>query len=63
VAGLLASLGIGRVLASQLFEISPADPATLAGTAAILVGFGWLATWLPARRALRIKPLDALREI
>lgn len=65
VAGLAAGLGcallIGRLLASQLFGISPSDPLTFAIVAVILIGVAACACWIPARRALRIDPITALR--
>jgi ABC-type antimicrobial peptide transport system permease subunit len=60
-AGLAAALGTSRVLASQLYEVSPSDPATLAGVCALLLAVALLAAWLPARRATRVSPTDALR--
>jgi ABC-type lipoprotein release transport system permease subunit len=54
-------LGTSRVLASQLYEVSPSDPATLAGVCALLLAVALLAAWLPARRATRVSPTDALR--
>jgi ABC-type antimicrobial peptide transport system permease subunit len=45
-----------------LFEVTPADPLTLAMVAAILLGVTLIAAAVPAKRALRIDPLQALRE-
>jgi predicted permease len=59
--GLVASLGVGRVIASLLYEVSPTDPLTLGGTAILLTAVATLATWLPARRASRVAPVEALR--
>ena len=61
VIGLLLAIGIGRVLSSMLYQVSSLDPIafTVAPVALALVGL--LATWLPARRATRISPMDALR--
>ena len=59
--GIAAALGATRLMKSLLFEISPADPATYAAVAATLVVAALLASYLPARRATRIAPLDALR--
>jgi predicted permease len=59
--GLVASLGVNRVLASQLVQVSPWDPATLAIAAltmSVAAGFGCL---IPALRAMRVDPIDALR--
>jgi predicted permease len=64
-AGLLLGLALAvvlrRVLASQLFGISPTDPLTLAGVAAILTLAAAAACYLPARRAAAIAPAVALR--
>ncbi len=61
LGGLTASLGAGRVLASLLYGISPLDGVTYAGVAALLALVGGLACWLPARRAARVDPLEAMR--
>ncbi|HEY3188888.1 MAG TPA: FtsX-like permease family protein, partial [Solirubrobacteraceae bacterium] len=61
VVGLLGSLALSRVIAGLLFELSPTDPGTLAGVAALLTGVALLASYLPARRATRVDPITALR--
>lgn len=60
--GLAGALMTNRLLARQLFEISASDPATLAAGAATLSAFGLFACYVPARRAMTIEPLAALRE-
>jgi putative ABC transport system permease protein len=59
--GLLASFFLMRVLASQLYQVKPHDPATFAAAAVILVAIAMLACAIPARRAMRVDPLVALR--
>jgi predicted permease len=61
VAGAAGALAAGSVLASLLYEVSPRDPATLAGVALLLAAVGFAACFLPARRATRVDPLEALR--
>jgi putative ABC transport system permease protein len=56
-----AALGTGRFLASQLFEVKPADPATYAAVAGVLLATGLVACAIPALRAMRVDPLVALR--
>jgi putative ABC transport system permease protein len=59
--GLAVSLALSRVIASQLWGVSPYDPATLVSVAAVLLLTGLAASWIPARRATRVDPLVALR--
>ena len=59
--GLLAAFGLTRVMGALLFGVSPADPLTYGSVATLLGGVVLLATWLPARRAARIDPVEALR--
>lgn len=61
VLGLAASLAGAGLLRSQLFAISPFDPLTFAGVAALLGTAAFIACWLPARRATRVNPVEALR--
>lgn len=61
VAGLGVALLLGRYLTALLFGVSPWDPVTLAGVASVTLVAALLASWLPARRAARASPLDALR--
>jgi predicted permease len=61
VLGLAGALALTRLLRSELFEVSATDPVTLAGAAAVLVLVAALATWLPAQRATRVSPMQALR--
>jgi putative ABC transport system permease protein len=60
-AGLIASLALSRILASQLFAVSALDPLTFATVLFLLGGIALLACYIPARRALRVDPLTALR--
>jgi predicted permease len=60
-AGLVLFAVVGRLLRAFLYDVSPADPLTLAGAAATLVLVAAAASWLPARRAAAVDPTDALR--
>jgi ABC-type antimicrobial peptide transport system permease subunit len=59
--GLAVAVALGRLIAAQLFGVSSVDPATIAVAAAIFVGVAMLASFLPAARAARTAPLEALR--
>ena len=59
--GLIASVALGRVIATQLWGVSAYDPWTLTSVAVVLLLTGLVACWLPARRASRVDPLTALR--
>jgi ABC-type lipoprotein release transport system permease subunit len=59
--GLAAALLLGRVIAGQLWGISPYDPATLIAVPILLALTGALACWRPARRATMAHPAICLR--
>jgi putative ABC transport system permease protein len=59
--GILASLGAGRLIATQLWGVSPYDPATLAAVVTVVALAGVAASYFPARRAATVDPLVALR--
>jgi predicted permease len=59
--GIAASLAITRVMSTLLFGVSSTDPLTFAGVAALLSLVALLASYIPARRAMRVDPLVALR--
>jgi putative ABC transport system permease protein len=61
VLGIIASLAVARVIATQLWGVSAYDPITLTAVAALLLITGIVACWVPARRASRVDPLIALR--
>ena len=60
--GLVAGFGATRLLTSFLFGTGPGDPLTLGGTATVLTVAAVLACYIPARAAMRIDPLRAIRE-
>jgi putative ABC transport system permease protein len=59
--GVAAALALAGLLASMLFGVTPFDPASYAITSAVLLLIAALACYVPARRALRVDPLTALR--
>ncbi len=59
--GLIGAAAGTRVLGSMLFGVTTLDPVTFSGAAVLLASVAVVATWLPARRAARIDPMEALR--
>jgi putative ABC transport system permease protein len=61
IAGLAAAIILSRFLKAFLFGVGPTDPATLIGVGVLFVCVALLACWVPARRATKVDPLEALR--
>jgi predicted permease len=59
--GFAGALALTRVVRSQLYEVGPTDPVTFVTVALLLVLVALLACWLPARRAAKVDPMEALR--
>jgi ABC-type antimicrobial peptide transport system permease subunit len=59
--GLLAGIGLGTLISGWLYGVGALDPRALGGASAALLVVALLGIWLPARRALRIDPIRALR--
>jgi putative ABC transport system permease protein len=59
--GVLGALATTRVIASELYGVTPSDPWTFAGAVVLILLVGGLACWIPARRATKVDPLEALR--
>ncbi len=61
VVGLVGALATTRVMTDLLFGVEATDPLTFAGIALLLTGVAFVASWLPARKAVRTDPTTALR--
>ena len=59
--GVPLALALGRLVQTQLFDLSPRDPLALSASAILLASVALVAGWLPARRATRVDPMLALR--
>jgi len=60
--GWIAALGLTRFMGAMLVGVKPADPSTFAAMAVLFVAIAAVASWIPARRAARIDPTQALRQ-
>ena len=61
VAGLAVALGLAQLVKSMLYGLKPADPASFTCAGCLLLGVALIAAWIPAMRASRVEPMEALR--
>ena len=61
VIGVAGALAVSNVIATMLFELTPLDVVSYSGTAALLLAVAMVACYVPARRAMRVDPIVALR--
>ena len=61
VAGLAVALALAQLVKSMLYGLKPADPTSFAGAGCLLLGVALIAAWIPAMRASRVEPMEALR--
>ena len=61
VIGIGSAFALGRLIASQLYQVSAHSPALLVGSTLLLATTALIACWLPARRATHVDPIQALR--
>jgi putative ABC transport system permease protein len=59
--GVLLSLALSGILRHMVYGVSPGDAGTLLLVGLVILGVGGLASWIPARRASRVDPIDVLR--
>jgi predicted permease len=61
VCGAATAAALTRTMRALLFEVSPTDPVTYGAVSLVLIGAAWMASYVPARRATKIAPVEALR--
>jgi ABC-type antimicrobial peptide transport system permease subunit len=61
--GAVIAGGLSRLMEDLLHGVTPGDPASFAAAVATVIAVSLLATWIPARRASRVEPVVALREV
>ena len=61
IIGVVTALGVTRLMASLLYGVTPKDPIAMTSVALLLVGVALAATYLPARRASQMDPVESLR--
>jgi predicted permease len=61
VAGTIVAIALSHLIVSRLYGVAPTDPVTFLATAALMLMVAFFACWVPARRAVRVDPMIALR--
>ena len=62
LAGIALALGCGPLIQHFVYGVAPYDPKTIVGVSILLLGIAIFACWVPARRAIRVDPIVALRQ-